>query len=223
MKLKISDIEYAFDLNSISEYIICENFQKFINIIQSVLNEDEDNILIVNENYEKCDCINRIKLINDYYNYDMESSKLISDFIKKDKNYFFNEEYKEEENKLSLAIVNYLNYLKVEFPLNIKYEDSLNIDYLLKSYSVTFESNDNESLKLIDYCVLQNAIYQKKIMFFININNYFHLDDIIQIRKELKNKGIDSIVLSSNDYQLKEKEGIIKIYLDKDLCEFYSK
>ena len=220
IKIQIKDIEKSIILNEIPMFLVIENFDFFHKIINNFL-ENTSDISFIDLNYNSLRLQKNILVISNYFDIDIQSSKIIIDYIK-NKHILTDEIISNDLARLYNDCVSFIKKLQYEIPYDIEYATGINLDYLIKSLNVVPIIGNNRIETIINYCKINSEVYEKKIMVFVNINAYYSSNEISIITSELYNLGIYSIFISSNDINIKQLSNKNIIYVDNDLCEFYS-
>lgn len=146
-----------------------------------------------------------------------KATTLIQKNIANQLNYEQDEEYKILIQELNEFILDKI----VDYPIKLEFNMDLPYANLLKTLSLSYSEEILDDVeRFIQNIKVLNTVFGIKIFFLINLKDYFNLEEIQIIYKELKKLDIDFVLLSNNYKKEKLTEEYIVI-IDKDLCEIH--
>lgn len=208
-----------FEENIINVLII-ENQNLFSKLIEEMLNQikGEEGRYILSINDEKEELPKFLELIIDPFSLDFNNKKIVSKLYKNIKEIAIGEENFFNTAELTTNIIKYLEKLFEDIDFPIAYSSEMDIEQLLKIFSVKFDVDYQNILeKLVEYITLMDNLEKNQLYVFVNLKTYLTDEEIGEFYKFIFYNKINVLLIENfkRGENLKEE----KIYLiDKDLC-----
>lgn len=185
---------------------------------------EEGNDIIIIDNEKKIEAHKSILVVNDYFNIQLNSNKIIKELYN-DIELGYNLEYGENDISIKLEEVLFnIQEILSEYDFNFEYKHDLKISDLLKAMGLKFdEYSYDEPYKnlicLFDFVALFDIC---KVLILINAKIFFTEDEIIEIYRAALQRNIKLLLIeSSQGSSLLEYES--KLFVDNDYDEFIIK
>ena len=129
-----------------------------------------------------------------------------------------NDECYEVGLRLHSDICNYLEIVLQKIPYPIQYDDSWDVNNILKMYNVEIlDENDNIYEKILNYIRMMNQICGIQIFIIINAKQFFSETEIVELYKIISYSKINLILIEFNTSSNRLSQEDIYI-LDVDDC-----
>lgn len=194
-------------------------FYRFIKDLYSINNGDVlEEFICLDDNNKEIALSNKIKIINDYFEFDFNSKKYNAEIIKY-LSYTITDEDKNSiislQNKLYQKINKQLN--QTDIPLCIS--SDIDIETILKGLKIVIKQCDdilNNLFLLID---LENILKSYNILVFINLKQYLSEKELKEFYKYAIYNDVKVLLIDSQCYHT-SNEYEKKLIVDNDLVEF---
>ena len=194
-------------------------FYRFVSNLYSISNGDIlEEFICLDGNNKEINLANRVKIFNNYFEFDFNSKKYNNEIIKQliDN---INDEDKNDivifQRKLYQKINRQLN--RFDIPLFIS--NDLDIETILKGVKILVNSFDgilNNLFLLID---IEKTLNLSSILVFINLKQYLSNEELEELYKYSIYNDVKILLVDSQCYSNKSIYEN-KLFIDKDLVEF---
>lgn len=187
-------------------------------------NIEDGNDIVFTDNNTKLDIYKNIMVINDFFNIDINTNKIIKSLyqaIEKQYNY----EYGDENLLLNLkGVFSNIQEVLSSYDFELDYKREIRLPELLKCIGVKFNEYyyDNPFDNVICWFDIISSFNLYKVVVFINFKSFFTEEEIIEIYKAALYRQIKLVLI---EYSL-ESELIgyeSKLYIDENFDEFLLK
>lgn len=223
-RIVIKNIKQEILLNDFVPYnIVIENSKYYYSLINTIINQingvidDEyvfysDDAKFLNIKQESEIIYNPFDFSYNYKKLNNNINKYILSEIKKTQIYY-------DFNQLNAQITSYLEQIKEEIQLPITYNDSFEINDIIKVADFKYDFNEENILnKIVNYINILMEITDIKIIFLVGIKDILTYEEIKELYKEFSLKQLNLILIDSHvKYNKLLNERLIII--DEDLCE----
>ena len=222
MKLKISFIENSIDICDDKVNIIeVQNknyFYRVVNYFNELYNGNNIDEIRMYENNNEINLINKINLIIDYFNIDLNTRKnlsLIYSLIKENIDEYTNEKI----NKINKDINKIFNKIILNIDIPIEINNEYNLENYVKLISPIIKKRNSILDNLMLIIDMEKNLNLNRIIIFVNLKQYLSDSEIVELYKYSIYNNIHIILIESN------KNGLIKKYekkliIDDDLVEY---
>lgn len=223
MKIKVSYIDNEIQLleNKIN-VIEIENkkyFYKFVmdlyNISEGINNED---ILFFSNDIEEINYTGKIQLIFNYFDFDFNSKKYISD-ISKIILSNVNDEQRDSIIKQYNKLVNLYNKILINVDLPLVINDDASMENINKIIKFKIDSKNDLLENILLLIDLEKVIKHNKILIFINLKQYLNKNELIELYKYSIYNQVQITLIDSQSYGT-TLEYEQKLIIDSNLDEF---
>ncbi|QJA08592.1 type II-A CRISPR-associated protein Csn2 [Romboutsia sp. CE17] len=202
-----------------------ELFKKITYIVNKYSkNIEEGNEIVLLENDNRLEISKNILVVNDFYNIDINSNKIIKSLYKEIE-IQYNYEHGEENLLINLEnIFRNLHETLSFYDFELEYKREIKISELLKCIGLKFNEYyyDNPLDNLICLFDLVSLFKLYKVIALINVKSFFSDEEIIEIYKSALHRDIKLLLIDySDESELLEYES--KLYIDTDFDEFVLK
>lgn len=202
-----------------------ELFKKITYIVNKYSkNIEEGNEIVLLENDNRLEISKNILVVNDFYNIDINSNKIIKSLYKEIE-IQYNYEHGEENLLINLEnIFRNLHETLSFYDFELEYKREIKISELLKCIGLKFNEYyyDNPLDNLICLFDLVSLFKLYKVIVLINVKSFFSDEEIIEIYKSALHRDIKLLLIDySDESELLEYES--KLYIDTDFDEFVLK
>ena len=202
-----------------------ELFKKITYIVNKYSkNIEEGNEIVLLENDNRLEISKNILVVNDFYNIDINSNKIIKSLYKEIE-IQYNYEHGEENLLINLEnIFRNLHETLSFYDFELEYKREIKISDLLKCIGLKFNEYyyDNPLDNLICLFDLVSLFKLYKVIALINVKSFFSDEEIIEIYKSALHRDIKLLLIDySDESELLEYES--KLYIDTDFDEFVLK
>ena len=186
MKLKISFIENSIDICDDKVNIIeIQNknyFYRVINYFNELYNGNSINEIRMYENNNEINLINKINLIIDYFNIDLNTRKnlnLIYSLIKENIDEYTNEKI----NKINKDINKIFNKIILNIDIPIEINSEYNLENYIKFISPIIKKRDSVIENLMLTIDIEKSLNLNRIIIFVNLKQYLSNSEIVELYK----------------------------------------
>lgn len=226
MKLKIKYIDQEIDFNDNSTILTIEienknYFYRFVNDLFSIsLGEVNENIYCFDDKNNEINLSNKVKLFVNYFDFDFNSKKYVSE-IYKYLDTVFGEQEKNEIIQINKKLVKYINkgLNKTDVPLKIN--NDFTFESILKYVKVSIDNKNSLLDNLFLIIDLECILKVNNIIFFVNLKQYLNDNELIELYKYSLYNNIKIVLIDSQCYKINKKYEK-KLIVDKDLDEFFA-
>lgn len=218
MKLKIANINHEFDLSKHTQVIV-ENINFYRKIFDSFINKDDESIIFYKELFAPENYFKKIHVIYNYFDINLNEKSFFSEFLKQNK-FDLNDEVCTIKEEIYNKVIKLMEVVNISSPVALKFNDEITIDDIFKMIKPIFNSGESVLENFINYCKLLVGLLNIEVIFAFNLNNYFSKEEIKKIYDELDLLDLKLFIISSNEMNFDDKDGIIYVKVDNDLCEF---
>ena len=212
-----------FDEENIN-ILILENKKFFIDKVNEIIEQvenNEGNFILMNEKGEELNFSKNCNVVTDLFYLNFDSKKIKTVILNELKNIANTESYFTKIKNLEENI----RELMLEIMYNCDYEleltEEFEISKLFKIFDISISQNySNMAEKFISYIDILTDILKIKLIFCVNILNFFEEVDRIEIYKYILTKK-KSVIFIENNYSCENIEYEKKYIIDKDFCEIY--
>lgn len=188
--------------------IVIENIQEYRKLLNRIISNDE--VLFQNEKFT-----NKYLRVNNYLELDMNSTKTKTFILKRLTELAKSEEYYVRLSEINSSIITIIDDLSFDLDLEVEYNESIDIEKLLKSYDIQFCKDFEEELDgLFEYIKIMTEVLNLDIIIFEGLYNYYTSEEIILIERYISQRGLLAINFESS---LKESCDP-RLLIDRDLC-----
>lgn len=194
-------------------------FYRFVRDLYSISNGDVlEEFIFLDDNNKEISVFNKIKIFNNFFEFDFNSKKYNMEILKKLVNEIDDEDKNEILNlqkKIYTKVNKQLN--KYDIPLYISID--IDLEAILKELKITIKNYDdilNNFFLLID---LENILRLSNILIFINLKQYLTLEELEELYKYAIYNNVKLILVDSQCYTSTSKYEK-KLIVDNDLVEF---
>lgn len=196
-----------------------ENKKFFYRIVNNFYELSNGNDIEEISGYVDCDEVNlkdKIKIFTNYFNFELNSKKNISDLTK----YIIN--FIEDDNKIVTEYRKMLRTVnkelnKIDLPLYISADQT--IDYIIKSLKIFIKQTDDLLSNLLLIIDLERLLNINSLLIFIDLKQYLEDEELKELYKYSIYNGINIILIDSINHGV-TKEYESKLIIDNNLDEF---
>lgn len=217
--LRVKGIEKDFLIEPGKIYCInIENRLYYLNLLNSFVNNNTDNIFYIEDNksiefYKKSICI------TDIFNISPNSKKIINSLYKRINDEIIDQNSKENIQLINKNIIEMLENISLNLNLSVEYELDLDISKILSLYKFTFKEDQEElKTKIITYIKANMEICNLSFVVMFNILQLLDDSDLELVQKELELLNIS--IININFVGKSRRNSIDYLTIDDDLCEF---
>lgn len=212
-----------FDEENIN-ILILENKIFFINKVNEIIDQVDNNngnFILMTEKGEELNFSKNCNVVTDLFCLNFDSKKIKTVILNELKNIASSENYFTKIKNLEENI----RELMLEIIYNCDYEleltEEFDISKLFKIYDISISKNySNMVEKFISYVDILTDVLKIKLVFCVNILNFFEEVDRIEIYKYILAKK-KNVIFIENNYSYEKIEYEKKYIIDKDFCEIY--
>ena len=212
-----------FDEENIN-VLILENKKFFIDKVNEIIDQVDNNsgnFILMTEKGEELNFSKNCDVVTDLFSLNFDSKKIKTVILNELKNIANTESYFTKIKNLEENI----RELMLEIMYNCDYEleltEEFKISKLFKIFDISISQNySNMAEKFISYIDILTDILKIKLVFCVNILNFFEEVDRIEIYKYILAKK-KNVIFIENNYSYKNIEYEKKYIIDKDFCEIY--
>lgn len=200
-------------------------YKKITFIFNKYFNNIEDgNDLILLENGKRLEVSKNILVINDFFNLDINSNKIIK-ALYNDIELEYNVEYGEDDLRKKLEeILSNLKEILLEYDFELEFKQELKLSELLKTLGLKFNQYyyDEPFTNLLCILDLISMFHICKILVLINVKVHFTEEELKELYKSALQRNIKLLIIeSSSNNNILEYEN--KLFIDEDYDEFILK
>lgn len=200
-------------------------YKKITFIFNKYFNNIEDgNDLILLENGKRLEVSKNILVINDFFNLDINSNKIIK-ALYNDIELEYNVEYGEDDLRKKLEeILSNLKEILLEYDFELEFKQELKLSELLKTLGLKFNQYyyDEPFTNLLCILDLISMFHICKILVLINVKVHFTEEELMELYKSALQRNIKLLIIeSSSNNNILEYEN--KLFIDEDYDEFILK
>lgn len=200
-------------------------YKKITFIFNKYFNNIEDgNDLILLENGKRLEVSKNILVINDFFNLDINSNKIIK-ALYNDIELEYNVEYGEDDLRKKLEkILSNLKEILLEYDFELEFKQELKLSELLKTLGLKFNQYyyDEPFTNLLCILDLISMFNICKILVLINVKVHFTEEELMELYKSALQRNIKLLIIeSSSNNNILEYEN--KLFIDEDYDEFILK
>lgn len=194
-------------------------FYRFVRDLYSISNGDVlEEFVCLDDNNMEINLVNKIKIINNYFELDFTSKKYGVEIIKKLVSNI-NDEDKDAIIMLQNRIYQKVNKQLQKFDIPLLISNDIDIVTILKSLKIEIHDYDdilNNILLLID---IEKTFNLSNILIFINLKQYLSDKELKELYKYSIYNGVKILLVDSQHYN-NVNNFEKKLYIDTDLVEF---
>ena len=221
MKIKFDFLDNIIEfIDGYINVIEIENKKYFTRIINDLLLLNDGMLEEVNvfENNNELNITNKINIIIDYFNIDINNKKYINEINRIiinniDENIVkqINNIYKQLYKQLNLVIKN------IDLPITI--DSNIELNSLLKIIKISIESQNDILDKLLLLIDIESILKVDELLIFINLKQYLSKDELNELYKYSIYKNIKILLIDSQSYGISNKYEK-KLLIDENLEEY---
>lgn len=222
MKLNVNYIDNSLNINDSN--VLCveiENkkyFYRFIKDLTNISNGIGNEDVIVYEDDKEINLTNKIKILVNYFDLELNNKKLSNDIVK-----YINDNIDEEiKFKLSQEILKiikiYKNVLN-EFDIPLVIDENLSVESITKNLKISLDEKSELLENLLLLIDLERTIKCNELLVFVNLKQYLSKEELNELYKYSLYNKIKIILVDSQCYGVTlnyEK----KLIIDESLEEF---
>lgn len=217
-----SAIEFSDDYINVLEIENKVLFKKIVYLINRFSNyKDESDEVILVEGEAKLDISQNVLVINDFYNIDINTNKILK-MLYQDIEDQYKFEFGEEDIIFkSEKLLQNIQSILLNYDFNFEYKIGITISELLKVMGLKFnkEYYDNPFENLLCLFDLIATLKLYKVVVLVNAKTFLNEEELIEIYKGSKYRNINLLIIEHNsDKNLKMYEK--KLIIDDDFDEF---
>lgn len=222
MKLNVNYIDNSLNINDSN--VLCveiENkkyFYRFIKDLTNISNGIGNEDVIVYEDDKEINLTNKIKILVNYFDLELNNKKLSNDIVK-----YINDNIDEEiKFKLSQKILKiikiYKNVLN-EFDIPLVIDENLSVESITKNLKISLDEKSELLENLLLLIDLERTIKCNELLVFVNLKQYLSKEELNELYKYSLYNKIKIMLVDSQCYGVTlnyEK----KLIIDESLEEF---
>lgn len=222
MKLNVNYIDNSLNINDSN--VLCveiENkkyFYRFIKDLTNISNGIGNEDVIVYEDDKEINLTNKIKILVNYFDLELNNKKLSNDIVK-----YINDNIDEEiKFKLSQEILKiikiYKNVLN-EFDIPLVIDENLSVESITKNLKISLDEKSELLENLLLLIDLERTIKCNELLVFVNLKQYLSKEELNELYKYSLYNKIKIMLVDSQCYGVTlnyEK----KLIIDESLEEF---
>lgn len=222
MKLNVNYIDNSLNINDSN--VLCveiENkkyFYRFIKDLTNISNGIGNEDVIVYEDDKEINLTNKIKILVNYFDLELNNKKLSNDIVK-----YINDNIDEEiKFKLSQEILKiikiYKNVLN-EFDIPLVIDENLSVESITKNLKISLDEKSELLENLLLLIDLERTIKCNELLVFVNLKQYLSKEELNELYKYSLYNKIKIMLVDSQCYGVTlnyEK----KLIIDENLEEF---
>lgn len=221
MKLAIPFIENLVEIGPGEVFsLIIENqnlFRKISESLKKQIDNDTGDIVLSDEK-AIVSMSKKAVFIDDFIPFRINSKALLTKISSALEKASVSEKNFMRTAELLNLIENYFDELCLDFPYTIECT-KLNISSLIKSVSITLVDDYKNSLEaLLDYFNIFTEFNGETLFVLMNMRTFFNDEEMKDFAYNVKLKQFQVLLLESTERE--RLEGMPKLIIDKDLCEF---
>lgn len=200
-------------------------YKKITFIFNKYFNNIEDgNDLIILEDGKRLEVSKSIMVINDFFNLDINSNKIIK-ALYNDVELEYNVEYGEDDLRIKLEeILSNIKEILLEYDFELEFKQELKLSELLKTLGLKFNQYcyDEPFTNLLCIFDLISMFHICKVLVLINVKVHFNEEELMELYKSALQRNIKLLIIeSSQKNNILEYEN--KLFIDEDYDEFILK
>lgn len=220
-----NDIDFTEKYINILEIENNSIFSKTVYLINRIIkySEESDEIILIEDN-KRLTLNKEAMIIHDVFNIDINETKILKSlYIDIDK------QYKQENYDMKIVekfndTIKSIDEIISSYDFEFEYKREVTIKDILKVVNLKLDNNyyDNPFDNIICLFELVSIFKLYKLIILVNIKCYFKEEELIEIYKAAKYRGINLLIIESIvDEKIKYLEN--KLSIDNDYDEFISK
>jgi CRISPR-associated protein Csn2 len=204
--------------------LVLENprvYFQFISCLKDQINGICDGDLVYSENDKMIDLKQKNILICDLFALEMTDKKIVAGLYKYILSQLSEHDIENEYNSLNVQINIFLRMIKDSMPLNISYDDEIDLLSLLKLSNVGLSYEKGTFIdSFVTFLKTVNVLRGYDVFWTLNLHSFLSQEDIALLIKEINLLHFNIINIEAFQHNSSIKyENVIVI--DQDLCEYY--
>lgn len=222
MMLNINYVDNSLNIDDSSILSVeIENkkyFYRFIKDLNNISNGIGNEEIIIYENDKEINLTNKIKIIVNYFDLELNSKKVSNEIVK-----YINDNIDEEikfkiSQEVTKIIKIYKNVLN-EFDMPLVIDENLNIESITKNLKISLDEKSELLENLLLLIDLERTIKCNELLVFVNLKQYLSKEELNELYKYSLYNKIKIMLVDSQCYGVTlnyEK----KLIIDESLEEF---
>lgn len=194
-------------------------FYRFVRDLYSISNGDVlEEFVYLNNNNIEINLVNKIKIINNYFDFDFTSKKYGVEIIKKLVSNI-NDEDKDAIIVLQNRIYQKVNKQLQKFDIPLFISNDIDIGTVLKNLKIEIKEYNNILNNLFLLIDIEKTFNLSNILIFINLKQYLSDKELKELYKYSIYNSVKILLVDSQHYN-NVNNFEKKLYIDTDLVEF---
>lgn len=193
-------------------------FYRFVKDLYSISNGDVLEELVYLDNNMEINLVNKIKIINNYFDFDFTSKKYGVEIIKKLVN-SINDEDKDDIIMLQNRIYQKVNKQLQKFDIPLFISNDIDIGTVFKNLKIEIKEYNNILNNLFLLIDIEKTFNLSNILIFINLKQYLSDKELKELYKYSIYNSVKILLVDSQHYN-NVNNFEKKLYIDTDLVEF---
>lgn len=177
-----------------------------------------DNIKFFDDKNSEINLSNKIDVVVDYFNIDLNSKKITNSLYKLISTNIGDDDKSKLENYYA-KIKNVLSKSFLDYNLPLIINDEFNIEIVLKLLKVNIESKNNLLDNLFLLIDINNIFHINELIIFVNLKQYLSKDELLELYKYCLYNNVRILLIDSQCYGVTNKFEK-KLIIDGNLDEF---
>ena len=212
-------IEFIDDNINVMEIENKKYFYRLVNDLNDIANgQSVENIKFFTSNFDEEDYSNKIKVVSDYFNIEMNDRRIIGEiekFIIKNTE----DNSKKEVAKYYAKIRDIYSKISNSLELPLKYSEDVQYDKIIKNIGFYIENRNDLIDNLLLLIDIEKTFKINKLIVFVNLKQYLNENELIELYKYSIYNNVNILLIDTLMYKklLKYEK---KFIIDNDLDEY---
>lgn len=221
MKLVNNRYQQQIEFNKFSTYyLIIENSQEYLKVIEEMYNEIENNIesdFVLSDNNEIVSLSKNCLFLHNYLDLDVNNKKIINEINNQVIKVISSKDFVEDFCRLNEIFININDKIIENFDFKVEYDSELSCEKLTKLANFKIASHSKFAERLMSYIKIYVALKNIKIVIFVGLSQFLSKEELNIFLKELEYLELKCLLIEPHE---KYKLGYVgRIVIDEDLCE----
>lgn len=221
MKLVNNRYQQHMDFAQFNTYfLIVENSQEYLKVVKELYEEFFCNIesaFVLSENSTILNLTKSGLLLYDYFNFDINNKKLVSEINNRVINYISQQDFVQDFFDLNKLYIDINDKIVENFDFKIEYDTDFSYDKFVKLSNYKIDSQSKFADKLMSYIKLYSSLKNTKLVIFVGLSSFLSQQELNLFLKELEYLEISCLLIEPcQKYNL---NNVGRIIIDEDLCE----
>lgn len=221
MKLVNNRYQQHIDFERFNTYfLIVENSQEYLKVVEELYGEffcNTESTFVLSENSTILNLTKSGLFLYDYFNFDINNKKLVSEVNSRVINYISHQDFVQEFFDLNKLYIDINDKIVENFDFKIEYDTDFSYDKFVKLSNYKIDSQAKFADKLMSYIKLYSSLKNTKLVIFVGLSTFLSQQELSLVLKELEYLEIKCLLVEPcSKYNL---NNVGRIIIDEDLCE----